>query len=142
MDIVSTDDPDRGDVQFLDDRLYEFNVERTSIGDGRLLALFVRDERNAIVAGLYGWTWGGSCEIKLLWVHRDRRGQDIGTKLMAEAEAEARRRGATQILLDTHSFQAPRFYERLGFERVGSIGGYPRGHEKIFMRKRLDVTPR
>jgi GNAT superfamily N-acetyltransferase len=132
-----TEEPDRNDVQFLDDRLYEFNVERTGIGDGRLLGIFVRDQHQTIVGGLYGWTWGGCCEIKLVWVHEDWRGRDIGTKLLAAAETEARTRGAHQILLDTHSFQAPRFYERLGFEIVGSITGYPRGHDKIFMRKVL-----
>jgi GNAT superfamily N-acetyltransferase len=138
FEISLTDEPDRSDVQFLDDRLYEFNAARTGIGDGRLLGLFVRDEQRTIVAGLYGWTWGGCCEIKLVWVREDWRGRDVGTKLLNAAETEARRRGATQIVLDTHSFQAPQFYQRLGFEVVGSLGDYPRGHEKIFMRKFLE----
>jgi GNAT superfamily N-acetyltransferase len=104
----STDDPDRDVVRFLDDRLYEFNASRTGVDDGRLLAIFVR-ERGRVVAGLYGWTWGGCCHMKLLWVEARHRGKRLGTRLMAMAEREAQKRGASQMLLETHSFQAPEF---------------------------------
>jgi GNAT superfamily N-acetyltransferase len=134
--IEATDRPKRDDVQFLDDRLYEFNASRSGIDDGRLLAVFAR-ERGRIVAGLYGWTWGGCCHVKLLWVEEHRRGAGLGTRLMATAERAARARGATQMLLETHSFQAPAFYHRLGFEVVGEFAGYPLGHRQLFLRKRL-----
>ena len=129
--------PDSHDVQFLDDRLYEYNVSRTGIADGRLLAIILRDHDNNIMAGLYGWTWGNCCEVKTLWVHAQWRGQGLGTRLMTAAEDEARRRGAAQIVLSTHSFQAPDFYRRLGFEPVGHIEDYPVGYQNIFLRKRL-----
>jgi GNAT superfamily N-acetyltransferase len=131
------DSPARQDVEFLDDRITEFNVARTGITDVRLLAIIVRDAEADIVAGLYGWTWGRCCEVKILWVHERWRGQGLGTRLMAAAEDEARARGAAQMVLSTHSFQAPEFYRRLGFERVGHVEDYPVGHESIFLRKRL-----
>jgi ribosomal protein S18 acetylase RimI-like enzyme len=131
------DNPDRDDVQFLDDRLYEYNVSATGLTDGRLLAIFVRDAGGSILAGIYGWTWGGCCEIKTLWVREDQRHRGLGARLMAAAEAEARARGAVQMVLSTHSFQAPDFYRRLGFETVGAFGDYPRGHRNIFLRKQL-----
>jgi ribosomal protein S18 acetylase RimI-like enzyme len=134
--INATDRPKRDDVQFLDDRLYEFNASRSGIDDGKLLAVFAR-QRGRIVAGLYGWTWGGCCHVKLLWVEERHRGGGIGTRLMAMAEREARARGATQMLLETHSFQAPAFYRRLGFEVVGEFSDYPLGHRQLFLRKRL-----
>jgi len=131
------DNPDSQDIQFLDDRLYDFNVERTGITDGRLLMIILHDRDNNIIAGLYGWTWGRCCEIKTLWVHKQYRGQGLGMRLMAAVEEEARTRGAEQIVLSTHSFQAPDFYRRLGFEPVGYIEDYPVGHQHIFYRKRL-----
>ena len=132
------DTPDWQDVRFLDDRIYEFNVERTGISDGRLLAIFLRDTHNDIIAGLYGWTWGQCCEVKTLWVHKEWRGKGLGTRLMNAAEDEARLRGATQMVLSTHSFQAPGFYHRLGFETIGYNQDYPAGHQNIHMRKRLE----
>ena len=132
------EDPDWQDVHFLEDRLYEYNVATTGISDGRLLAIFLRDPQNEIIAGLYGWTWGDCCEVKTLWVHAGWRGKGLGTRLMNAAEQEARRRGATQIVLNTHSFQAPSFYERLGFERVGYNEDYPVGYQLVFLRKRLE----
>jgi hypothetical protein len=43
------DTPDRHDVQFLDDRLYEYNVSRTGIADGRLLAIILRDRHATLL---------------------------------------------------------------------------------------------
>jgi ribosomal protein S18 acetylase RimI-like enzyme len=129
--------PDAQDVTFLEDRLDEYNLSRTGITDVRMLAIFVRDEGGAIIAGLHGWTWGRCCEVKTLWVHEQWRGQELGTHLMAAAESEARARGATQMVLSTHGFQAPDFYRRLGFEIVGQVDDYPVGYQSIHLRKRL-----
>lgn len=56
---------------------------------------------------------------------------------MLATEGEARRRGATQMMLSTHSFQAPLFYHRLGFEPVGRVQNHPVGHQSIYLRKLL-----
>jgi GNAT superfamily N-acetyltransferase len=131
------DNPSRDDVQFLGDRLYEFNVKATGIADGREMAVLLRDADRRIIAGLYGWTWGGCAFVDRLWIDEGRRRRGLGTRLMHAAESEARKRGAFQMLLHTHSFQAPAFYERLGFERVAALDEYPRGHQDVFMRKSL-----
>lgn len=135
--ITVIDNPRPQDMHWLDDQLYAFNAARTGIDDGRYLAIFVRDEDEQIIAGLYGWTWGDTCEVRTLWVHERHRARGVGSRLLQAAEAEARARGAMQIVLDTHSFQAPDFYRRFGFERIAELEEYPRGHAKIFMRKRL-----
>jgi GNAT superfamily N-acetyltransferase len=98
-----TAQPEDADIRFLDDQINEFNFAATGYTDGALLASFVRDEQGAIVAGVYGWTWGGCCEIRYLWVHELRRGQGYGSRLLEAAEHEAKRRGCAQVVLDTHS---------------------------------------
>jgi GNAT superfamily N-acetyltransferase len=138
MDDLVLEAPSDADVVFLEERLYEFNVEATGLADGRGLGVFVRDEAGGIVAAAAGHTWGGTCEIKQVWVRADRRRRGLGVRLLAAAEAEARRRGCGQILLTTFDFQAPGFYARFGFAIVAELPDYPAGHRHLVLRKRLD----
>src|SRR5215471_6930508 len=130
-------DPTPDDVQYLEDRLYEFNSAVTGIGDGQWLAFLVRNESGRIVAGICGNTWGGTCEIRQFWVEQSQRHAGLGTQLLHAAEQEAKRRGCTQAVLMTFSFQAPAFYEKHGFEVVAAIDNHPRGYQNLLMRKRL-----
>jgi GNAT superfamily N-acetyltransferase len=130
-------DPTPEQVQYLEDRLYEFNSKATGITDGRGLAIFVKDERDRIVAGICGHTWGGCCEIRQFWVEESRRGQGLGTRLLRAAEQEACRRHCRQIVLTTHSFQAPEFYTRRGFHLLAAVDDYPQGHQHLLLRKEL-----
>lgn len=129
-------EPTPADVQYLEDRIYEFNAAATGIDDGQWLAFFVRDSVR-IVAGLCGNTWGGTCEIRQFWVDEAQRRRGLGTKLLQAAEREARRRACTQIVLMTFSFQAPAFYARHGFEVLATIEDHPRGSRNLLMRKHL-----
>jgi len=48
------------------------------------------------------------------------------------------RRGCHQMHLDTHGYQAPAFYRRLGYEAIGELPSWPRDKDaRIFFRKRL-----
>jgi ribosomal protein S18 acetylase RimI-like enzyme len=131
------DNPSDADVHFLDDQINRYNVQTTGITDGRVMSFFIRDKSARLIAGLYGWTWGGTCEVRYLWVREEFRQCGYGKALMAAAESEAAARGCNQIVLDTHDFQAPRFYQRLGFEIIGSHPDYPVGHYKYYLQKRL-----
>jgi GNAT superfamily N-acetyltransferase len=135
--MTMTDDPARSDRDFLDERIYEYNAATTRITDGRMLLLTMHDEQEAIIAGLSGWTWGGCMEIEFLWVREEWRGEGLGTQLLAAAEAEGIARGCTQAILSTHSFQAPEFYKKHGYEVYGSVNDYPRGFSHIHLRKEL-----
>jgi GNAT superfamily N-acetyltransferase len=122
---------------FLSDRIYEFNAAVTGYFDGRLIAGCVRDDKGEIIAGFDGYTWGGCCELSHVWVHERHRGRGLGTLLIGSAEAEATARGCSRVVLATHSFQAPGFYERMGYERKYAIEGRPRGYEDVIYVKVL-----
>jgi GNAT superfamily N-acetyltransferase len=121
----------------LDEELSAFNATLTGHHHGRLLSIAARGDRGDLRAGLYGWTWGGCGYIDLLWVRDDQRSYGLGTKLLAAAEAEIRRRGCDRVALSTHSFQAPGFYARLGYTECGRTPGYPHGHDDIHLMKQL-----
>ena len=130
-------EPKPGDIQLLEQRIYEFNVQTTGIADGKLLASFLRDGEGMVLGGVFGWTWGATCYVRYLFVPAETRNRGHGSRLMAIVEAEASARGCKQIVLETHDFQAPQFYCKLGFEVTGRVCDYPCGHQYLTLVKRL-----
>jgi GNAT superfamily N-acetyltransferase len=135
------EEPSPHDVTRLEDEINAFNFRATGIHDGRLLAAFSRDDAGALRAGLAGHTWGGCCEVRFLWVREVDRHRGLGSRLLRAAEDEARQRGCRQVVLSTHSFQAPDFYRRRGYVEVGRAEGYPLGHAQIHLAKALERSP-
>ena len=130
------DEPAEADVEILPHRLEAFNEEQwPRHPPWHPLGVFVRDG-GEIVAGLVGETYCGWLFVKYLWVADKLRGHGVGRELMANAEARARERGCHSAWLDTFSFQAPGFYQRLGYEEFGRLD-YPPDHKRHFLRKRL-----
>ena len=136
FDVVIADEASDADAAALRDALHEFNYAATGYRDGRHLSCFLRDGEE-LVAGLDGYSWGGYARVDYLWVSEPLRGQGLGSRLLAAAEAEARRRGCTTIVLDTHSFQAPKLYRSRGYTEVGATVDTPNGHTQMFFQKAL-----
>jgi GNAT superfamily N-acetyltransferase len=133
------DNPVEADVEVLPNGLEAFNERRWPRHPPWLqLAVFIRNE-GEVVAGLAGETYCGWLFIRYLWVSEDLRGCGVGRELMAQAEARARDRGCHSAWLDTFSFQAPGFYQKLGYEEFGRLD-YPPDHQRHFLKKRL-VSP-
>jgi GNAT superfamily N-acetyltransferase len=130
-------DADGGLRGRLDQEINAFNAAATGYTDGRPLCIAVRRDGGDLLAGLFGWTWGGCGYIDLLWVRDGQRGSGLGTRLLAAAEHEIRQRGCVQVALSTHSFQAPGFYARLGYAECGRTPAYPRGYDYIHLVKQL-----
>jgi GNAT superfamily N-acetyltransferase len=137
LEIRVEDRPDPADVSLLESRISDLLASTTGHRDARELAAFVRDDARAVRGGVYGWTWGGCCELQLLWVDEALRGQGLGGRLLEWAEGEARARGCAQVVLFTHDAQAPQLYRRRGYEVVGRVDDYPAGGAALWFRKSL-----
>jgi GNAT superfamily N-acetyltransferase len=137
--ITLTDAPTPEMRQAIADGLSAFNRSRAGVSyDPRPLALLLSDQDGgAVVGGLLGSTWISYLYVNLLFVPEKMRGAGIGRKLMMEAEAEAIRRGCSAVALDTFSFQARGFYERLGYAVFGTLDDCPPGHSRFYLTKRL-----
>ncbi|MCB0097907.1 MAG: GNAT family N-acetyltransferase [Caldilineaceae bacterium] len=134
--IIETEIPP-SDLRFLEDQINQYNIQTTGFTDYRPLAAFVHNAQNDLIAGISGFTWGGCCEIQFLWVHVDYRHMGFGRQLLAAAEAEAFNRQCGIVVLNTHSFQAPAFYQKLGYTITGIDEDYPAGHRQYHLQKRL-----
>lgn len=88
-----------------------------------------------VVGGIDGTSYWGRLHVENLFVTADWRGQGIGRRLMEMAEALARERGCLGINVDTFTFQAPGFYEKLGFLKIGEVHGYIKDFRRIFYTK-------
>jgi len=122
---------------FLAERIYEYNARATGYFDGKSFSAVQRDRFGEIKAGISGHTWGGCCYISYLWVDEVERGRGLGTRLVQATEEYALSVGCRRMLLATHSFQAPGFYERLGYEKQAVVRDHPPGHDNLYFAKYL-----
>ncbi len=114
------------------------NRHAVAAPDVRPVWVLLRNEdKGPVIGGLMGATAWSHLRIEALFVPELLRGTGAGSRIVALAEDEARRRGCVGAWLDTYSFQARGFYEKLGYAVLGQIDDYPPGHTRYFMKKSL-----
>jgi putative N-acetylmannosamine-6-phosphate epimerase/GNAT superfamily N-acetyltransferase len=126
-------------------KLRQYNTENTSENGffeqgalrGLPIEIFLLDDRDKVKAGLVGLTRWNWLLIETLWVEESIRQHGFGSRLMDLAEQEAKQRGCTEALLDTFSFQAKEFYEKLGYEMFAQVDDYPSGYSFFQLKKEL-----
>jgi GNAT superfamily N-acetyltransferase len=117
--------------------LRAYNASKSAGPPPEPVALLIRDENEQILGGLYARLFYQWLYIDLLVVPEQARGQGLGSRLMQMAEELARERKCVGLWLDTFDFQAPDFYQKLGYSEIGHIAEYPPGHRHYFFQKRL-----
>ena len=118
--------------------LAEYNRDVFGRVDAQTLDILVRDDNSGeVVGGLLGHTSIGMLFLDLFHLPRELRGAGLGSRIVELAEREGRRRGCSAAVVCTVTFQAPGFYERLGYRRFGEIDCPPDGATRIFLTKPL-----
>ncbi len=126
------------DIRYLIGKLKEFNDAHAPVPfERKEVRLFARDDDGKIIGGLLGNIGMHCLVIQILWVEELHRSQRLGRRLVAEAEKIAVQSGALQSILETTSFQAPEFYEKLGYSIIFELADAPLGADTIFMQKSL-----
>ena len=100
---------------FVQTILVNHNVAITGQAEWYPVALFLREENGEVLGGLLGDIWAAWLHVRTLAVAAPARGRGFGRELMKRAELYALERGCTNAFLDTFSFQARPFYEKLGY---------------------------
>ena len=125
------------DVEAVKAGLLAFNEQFVGPAKSGTLNLLVRDEEGNVVGGLLGgWRWGW-LYVDKFWLREDLRGSGIGSRMLRQAEDEARAAGCTTAVLDTFAFQARGFYEKHGYRVYAELEDFPPGYGQYFLRKEL-----
>lgn len=142
MRLHVTDQPSAADHAAILDGLVAFNEAATGLrGRDRLdLAVLLRDAEHRTIGGALGNSHYGWVRIELLFLPKALRGQGWGRRLMQAVEAEARARRCLGVRLETASFQARGFYEKLGYSVIGNLPDYPPGHTLYWLTKRIEAN--
>jgi GNAT superfamily N-acetyltransferase len=136
--ITLTDTPDPADTDVIADGLRAYNLSRAGYDDQRPLAIFVSDpETGKVAGGLYGGSSRGALRIDRFFLPEDMRRNRLGSRLLALAEEEGRRRKCTRVVLNTMEIQAPVFYQKQGYEAAATLVCEPPGVTRYVMTKRL-----
>ncbi len=108
------------------------------------LHCYALSQEGTVIAGLVGRThsipyW---LEISIIWVGERLRHQGLGRQLMERAEREAVQRKCRFARLATGNFQAPAFYQKLGYTLYGTLDNCPPGETVFYFWKKLDSASR
>jgi uncharacterized protein (DUF924 family)/GNAT superfamily N-acetyltransferase len=123
--------------RFVTESLASHNIAATGLASWYPVGFFLKSERGEWLGGLLGNIWGGWLHVTHLWVASPARGKGNGTRLLRAAESYAVDRGCIAATLETQSFEARPFYEKLGYQVFATLDDYPPGHSKFFLRKQL-----
>jgi len=128
--IVLTDAPDPADTAVVQEGLRAYNTSQAGYDDYRPLAVFVTDPVSGkVLGGLYGGSYLGQLRVDRFFLPEDLRRDRLGSRLLAMAEEEGRRRGCTRIALNTMEIQ--------GYEMAARLDCEPPGITRYLMTKRL-----
>lgn len=137
MNFEITEEISGADEEAIRQGLLEYNLVRLEDKNPKDLGIYLRDEADHICAGLTGHTHGNWLFVKYLWVSESLRGQEIGSRILMEAEEKAKERGCKYVFLDTFSFQAPEFYRKKGFREVFTLENFPKTGKRHYFVKEL-----
>jgi len=130
--------PEGGDMQALVKGLTAYNAEQANGETPNYLVATVKDDDGKLVGGLLGATYLGWLQIQVVWLDDSVRGQGYGSELMAIAEREGLRRGVQNAFVETLSFQALPFYEKLGYTVFSRLADFPPGGARYALTKKLE----
>jgi len=122
--------------------LEAYNMEQTN-GEFKSpkdwISLVLKDHEGNIVGGLLTSTLFWSQYLEVLWVDDKYRGLGYGRDLVREAERLSKKNGCITSHTYTFSWQAPYFYQAVGYKLIATYEGYIDGITELILMKRLDT---
>lgn len=98
---------------------------------------FVYRSEGKLLGHLVGKSFYGGLHIKHLFLDRTIRGKGLGTALMKKAFERGKELGCRFAYVETLSFQALGFYQKLGFTLDYTRKGYNHGVSMHYLHREL-----
>ena len=128
---------DAEDAEYVRKNLVSYNQRHVSYTNIEKVSIILKNDDNKILGGILGYIDWNCLQIEILWVDDQLRGQGQGKKLIEIAEKVALEKGCNLMKLDTFSFQAADFYQKLGFQVLGVLENFPEGFDHYYLYKRI-----
>ncbi len=137
MNITYEPDASIEDIQTLTDGIHTWAKAKKNQDVIERFAFFIKDDKQCIKGGCNGIIYYGCMYIDQMWVHSALRRQGFGRQLIQQAELLAREKHCRLITVDTMDWEAPLFYQKLGFEPEFERVGYLYNSTMYFFYKKL-----
>ena len=79
------------------------------------------EEGGVCLGGINAFRLDTLLMVDRLWVDESQRGKGLGRRLLTAVEEKGRTQGAKLAELNTFGFQAPDFYEKMGYRLFGKL---------------------
>lgn len=125
------------DKKIMVDGMLSYHASKGHPRKTEVYSILLKDKENKVRGTMIvSFLWNGM-HIDSLWVDESLRNQSWGSKLMKVAEEEGVRRKCTIAYTDTFTWQAPKFYEKLGYQVYGKLENFPEGNSLLYFVKKL-----
>jgi GNAT superfamily N-acetyltransferase len=132
--------PIEEEASFVHQKLEEYNRTQTK-GEydepGIEIGLVLKGPEGTVVGGVTAITMFRVMHLEALWVAKGYREQGHGSRLVLQAERIGYEKGCIAVQTQSFSFQAPGFYQKIGYHVLGIYDGYPGGITEYTLMKRL-----
>jgi len=140
--ITITEEPTKEEMNEFQKGLEDYNMSKTN-GEFNSpqpwLSLVLKDHEGNIVGGLQTSTLYWTQYLEVLWVDEKYRGLGYGRDLVLEGHRLAKKQGCLSTHTYTFSWQAPDFYQSVGYKIIAVYDGYVEGIKEYILMKMLDT---
>lgn len=141
MNIEITTTPNEEDAKTISQGIIDFNTSKVPdlepIEKEVRFFTFARDRNSNIIGGIRAVCFWNTLHIELLWLSEHHRGKGAGKKLIKAAESFAKENDCEKVFVETTSWQARPFYEKLGYKHMATLNNRPKGHASHYLTKDL-----
>lgn len=139
----SIDQADDQSIATVEDQFQAYNLSKKPLlqDEPAVTFTFLAEEDGQCIGGIFGYSSMYLIGyMESLWVAEEYRHKGIGTELVNALVKALRDFGCPSVHLDTMSYQAPEFYQSLGFKHFGKLTHPEIGASEMFFVKHLEVS--